>query len=71
MPTLLPPGTPRCTPPGLAAGEMDSVSDSASLILQVMVMSGGGQGKSNEFGLSSSLSRRRGPFPGKGKLVSM
>jgi hypothetical protein len=34
-------------------------------------MSGGGQGKSNEFGLSSSLSRRRGPLPGKGKLVSM
>ena len=46
------------------------MSDSASLMLQVMVMRGGGQGKSNEFGLSSSLSRRRGPFPVKGKFVS-
>lgn len=70
MPTL-PPETPECVPPVLAAGEMDSVSDSASLILQVMVIRGGGQGKSNEFGLSSSLSKRRGPFPGKGKFVSM
>ena len=70
MPTLLP-ETPGCVPPVLDAGEIDSVSDSASLMLQVMVMSGGGQGKSNEFGLSISLSRRRGFFPGKGKFVSM
>lgn len=38
------------------AGEMDSVSDSASLKLHVMVISGGAHGKSREVGLSNSFS---------------
>lgn len=38
------------------AGDIDSVSDSASLKLQVIVISGGAQGKSNDVGLSNSFS---------------
>jgi hypothetical protein len=51
----MPPGaTPRC-PAALLAGDIDSASDSASLRLHVMVIIGGTQGRSKEFGLSGSL----------------
>lgn len=49
----------------LVAGEADSASDSVSLMLQVMVIMGGMQGRSREVGLSKSLIGRRGCLSSK------
>lgn len=56
-----------------AAGDMEeSLSDSTSLILQVMVISGGADGKSSDVGLSKSLSILRLNFgDGNWKRVSL
>lgn len=57
---------------GLTAGEIESLSDSTSLMLQVIVIIGGAPGRSNEVGFSKSFSILLGCFgEGKGKQESL